>query len=55
MERYKEYLARCTRTSRHTPEQVQEQAICREVEKYYESENKGEPLLRHKFVCCSEN
>lgn len=55
MDRYGEYLARCTRTGRYTPEQVREQAICREVEKYYKSGDKEDPLLRHRFVCCSES
>ena len=56
MSDYEEYIARYCRTGRYTPEEAQQQAICREVEKSYMDENKPETdPLRHEFVCCSES
>ena len=55
MSRFKEYLERYSRMGRCTPEEAQKQAICREVEKYYEGKDKEAPTLRHEFVCCSES
>ncbi len=55
MSRYKEYLDRYSQARRCTPEEAREQAICREVKKYYEGEDKETNTLHHEFVCCSES
>lgn len=55
MSRYEEYIARCCRTGRYTPEEVRESALSREVKKYYETEDKEAQPLHHEFVCCSES
>lgn len=56
MSRYDDYIARYCRTGSCTPEAARKLAICREVEKYYNSEEEEtETPLRHEFVCCSES
>ena len=56
MKQYEEYIARYCRNGRHMPEEAREQAICREVEKYYRDENKPVAApLKHEFICCSES
>ena len=55
MGRYEEYIIRCCRTGRYTPDEAREQAISREVEKYYEGEDKTAPRIRHEFACLSES
>lgn len=55
MSRYEDYIIRCCRTGRSTPEQIREQAVSREVKAYYEAEAKEQIPVHHEFVCCSEN
>ena len=56
MKQYEEFITRYCRTGRCTPEEAQQQAICREVEKYYRDENKPTAApLKYEFICCSES
>lgn len=55
MSRYEDYIARCCRSGRQTMEQAKEQAISREVEAYYDDEDRQQTLVHHEFVCCSES
>ena len=54
MSRYEEYIARLIRTGRYTSEEARNLSVSREVEKYYEGEDKEAPTLHHEFICCSE-
>ncbi len=54
MSRYEEYITRCCRIGRCTPDQAREQAVSREVQAYYEAESKEQPPVHHQFICCSE-
>lgn len=55
MSRFEEYVQRLCRNGKYTPEEARESALSREVKKYYESDSKTEPSLRHEFTCCSES
>ncbi len=55
MSRYEEYVTRCCRTGRCTPDQAREQAVSKEVQAYYESENQQQNAIHHEFTCLSEN
>lgn len=54
MSRYDEYIQRMCRNGKYTPDQARQQALSREVKKYYETENETAPKLRHEFNCLSE-
>lgn len=41
MSRYEDYITRCCRTVKNTPEQIREQAVSREVKVYYDAEAKA--------------
>ncbi len=55
MKQYEDYIARYCRTGRCTPEEAQQQAICKAVKEYYATEIGTTPTLRHEFNCLSES
>lgn len=52
--RYEEYIQHMCRNGKYTPEEANQQALSRAVQKYYETEAERAPMLRHEFNCLSE-
>lgn len=54
MNRYEEYIARCCRTGKYTPEEARTLALSRAVKAYYKDEDKDQAPVHHEFMCSSE-